>query len=127
METPILNEHNKQQFPPMHTGGMNALTCFFHRVLFVLLVFVVIGCGSQERKLDNYIYHLPNPEDFGIKTHMEALKYMEKLGFRTNKDNNKLVKNVDEVDEFYSVRHKRPNEFQEESKHFSSPIVTEEI
>ena len=41
----------------MHTGGLNALTCFFHRVLFVILVFVVIGCGSQERKLDNYNYN----------------------------------------------------------------------
>lgn len=53
---PIFNAHNKQEFPPMHTGGMNALSCFFHRVLFVILVFVVIGCGSQERKLDNYNY-----------------------------------------------------------------------
>ena len=52
---------------------------------------------AKKRNLEVFIYHLPNPEDFGIKTHMEALEYMEKLGFRTNKDNNQLVNSVDEV------------------------------
>lgn len=52
---------------------------------------------AAKRNLEVFIYHLPNPEDFGIKTHMEALEYMEKLGFRTNKENNRLVKNIDEV------------------------------
>lgn len=52
---------------------------------------------AAKRNLEVFIYHLPNPEDYGIKTHLEALKYMEKLGFRTNKDNNKLVNNVEEV------------------------------
>lgn len=55
---------------------------------------------AAKRNLEVYIYHLPNPEDFGIETHLEALKYMEKLGFRTNKDNNKLVHNIDEVFDF---------------------------
>ena len=55
---------------------------------------------AAKRNLEVFIYHLPNPEDYGIKTHMEALKYMEKLGFRVNKDNNKLVKNIDEVLDF---------------------------
>ena len=45
---------------------------------------------AKERKLDAFIYHLPNPEDFGIKTHLEALEYMRDLGFKTN-PNNKLV------------------------------------
>ena len=65
---------------------------------------------TAKRNLEVFIYHLPNPEDFGIKTHMEALKYMEKLGFRTNKDNNKLVKNIDEVLEFIHEKGKiRPS------------------
>ena len=55
---------------------------------------------SAKRNLEVFIYHLPNPEDFGIKTHMEALEYMEKLGFRTNKDNNRLVHNISEVFDF---------------------------
>ena len=55
---------------------------------------------AAKRNLEVFIYHLPNPEDYGIKTHMEALKYMEKLGFRTNKDNNELVDNIEEVLDF---------------------------
>ena len=55
---------------------------------------------AAKRNLEVFIYHLPNPEDYGIKTHLEALEYMEKLGFRTNKDNNKLVHNIDEVFDF---------------------------
>ena len=52
---------------------------------------------AKKRNLEVFIYHLPNPEDYGIKTHLDALKFMEELGFRTNKDNNTLVKSVDEV------------------------------
>ena len=52
---------------------------------------------AKSRNLEVFIYHLPNPEDYGIKTHLEALEYMEKLGFRTNRQNNKLVNNIDEV------------------------------
>ncbi len=51
---------------------------------------------AAQRKLDTFIYHLPNPEDYNIKTHHEALKFMEDLGFKTN-PNNKLVGNIDEV------------------------------
>lgn len=52
-----------------------------------------------KRKLECFIYHLPNPLDYGLKTHKEALDYMEKLGFRTNL-NNKLVNDVDGILEF---------------------------
>ena len=45
---------------------------------------------ARERKLDAFIYHLPNPEDFGIKTHLEALEFMKDLGFKVN-SNNKMV------------------------------------
>lgn len=45
---------------------------------------------AASRKLDCFIYHLPNPEDYGIKTHYEALEFMRDLGFKTN-PNNKLV------------------------------------
>ncbi len=54
---------------------------------------------AAKRKLDNFIYHLPNPEDFGIKTHEEAIEYMRKLGFKIN-PNNKLVNNISEVLQF---------------------------
>ena len=51
---------------------------------------------AASRKLECWIYHLPNPEDYGISTHMEALDYMKHLGFRVN-PNNKLVNNIDEL------------------------------
>lgn len=46
-----------------------------------------------KRKLECWIYHLPNPEDYNLKTHEEALSFMKSLGFRTN-PNNKTVKNI---------------------------------
>ena len=51
---------------------------------------------AASRKLDNFIYHLPNPLDYGIHTHYEALEYMKSLGFKVN-PNNRLVKNIHEV------------------------------
>lgn len=51
---------------------------------------------AAQRKLNCFIYHLPNPKDFGIKTHKEALDFMEELGFKVN-HNNKLVNNIDEL------------------------------
>lgn len=42
---------------------------------------------AASRKLDSWIYHLPNPEDYGIKTHFEALQFMKELGFKTNPNN----------------------------------------
>ncbi len=61
---------------------------------------------AAKRKLDTFIYHLPNPEDFGIKTHAEAIEYMKKLGFKTN-PNNRLVDNVSDVISFIEEKHKQ--------------------
>ncbi len=51
---------------------------------------------AAKRNLDAFLYHLPNPLDYGIKTHHEALEFMKSLGFKTN-PNNKIVKNITEV------------------------------
>ncbi len=51
---------------------------------------------AAQRKLDNFIYHLPNPLDYNIHTHYEALEYMKRLGFKVN-PNNRLVKDINEV------------------------------
>ncbi len=64
---------------------------------------------AASRKLDNFIYHLPDPEDYGLKTHAEAIEYMRKLGFKIN-PNNRLVKNINEVLEFIEEKGQiRPN------------------
>lgn len=51
---------------------------------------------AASRNLDTWIYHLPNPEDYNIKTHYEALLYMKSLGLKVN-PNNRLVKNIEEI------------------------------
>lgn len=54
---------------------------------------------AANRGLEAFIYHLPNPLDYGIHTHNDALNFMRDLGFRVN-ENNRLVNNINEVLEF---------------------------
>jgi len=51
---------------------------------------------TASRNLEAFIYHLPNPLDYGINTHYESLLFMEKLGFKVN-PNNKLVDDISGV------------------------------
>jgi DNA ligase, NAD-dependent len=41
---------------------------------------------AKSRKLDAWWYYFTNAQDFGIKTHYEALAKLDELGFKTNKD-----------------------------------------
>ena len=54
---------------------------------------------AASRKLDTWIYHLPNPTDYGITTHFQALMFMKELGFKVNPAN-RLVDGVDGILEF---------------------------
>ena len=54
---------------------------------------------AEERNLDCFIYHLPNPKDYDINTHHECLEYMKKLGLNVN-DTYKMCNNIDEVIEY---------------------------
>ena len=60
---------------------------------------------ASERKLDTWIYHLPNPADYGIKTHFEALEFMKELGFKVN-PNNRLVDGIDGILKFIEEKGK---------------------
>lgn len=51
---------------------------------------------TAKRELDNFIYYLPEPEKYGIKTHLEALDFMKSLGFKVNPAN-RLVKDIDGI------------------------------
>ena len=54
---------------------------------------------AAKRHLDTWIYHLPNPLDYGINTHYEALQYMKTLGFKVNPAS-RLVHDIDGILEF---------------------------
>jgi len=54
---------------------------------------------TEKRDLDCFIYHLPNPLDYGLSSHCECLEYMKKLGFNVNETYKKCL-NIDEVIEF---------------------------
>ena len=85
-----LNEKRKQKGEPLLQNCRNAAAGSIRQLDSKI---------AAERKLDNFIYHLPNPLDYGIHSHSEAIEYMKKLGFKTN-PNNRLVKNINEVIEF---------------------------
>jgi len=51
---------------------------------------------AAKRNLDNFIYHLPNPKDYGLKTHYEALEFMRELGFKVSA-NFVLAHNKEEI------------------------------
>lgn len=54
---------------------------------------------AAKRNLDTWIYHLPNPSEYGLKTQYESIEYMKSLGLKTNPAN-RLVKNIKEVMDF---------------------------
>lgn len=54
---------------------------------------------TAKRELDNFIYYLPEPEKYGIKTHLEALEFMKSLGFKVNPAN-RLVSDISGILKF---------------------------
>lgn len=91
-----LNEERKQNNEPLLKNARNAAAGSIRQLDSRI---------AAKRNLDTFIYHLPNPEDFGIKTHYEALEFMKELGFKTN-PNNKIVDNIDDVINFITEKSK---------------------
>lgn len=54
---------------------------------------------TEERQLDCFIYHLPNPLEYNLKYHHECLEYMKNLGFVVN-PTYRICNNIDEVIDF---------------------------
>lgn len=63
---------------------------------------------ASKRGLDCLIYHLPNPLDYNIHYHVEALQYMGNIGLPTNYENNKEVSTIQELLEYinYYTEHR---------------------
>ena len=54
---------------------------------------------AARRNLATFLYHLPNPQDYGINTQMEALEFMKDLGFTVN-PNIKKIDNIIDIQEY---------------------------
>ena len=52
---------------------------------------------TAKRQLDYMAYFIPNPNDYGLKTQMESLEFLKKLGFVTNYKLNKIAHNANEI------------------------------
>lgn len=52
---------------------------------------------AAKRNLDFMAYFVPNPEDYGIKTQSESLKFLKELGFVTNHKLNEHAKSVIDI------------------------------
>ncbi len=89
-----LNEARKQNNQPLLQNCRNAAAGSIRQLDSKI---------AAQRKLDTFIYHLPNPLDYGLNTHSEAIEYMKKLGFKTN-PNNRLVNNIEELLEFINEK-----------------------
>ena len=51
---------------------------------------------AASRKLEAFWYYLVNADELGFKKHSDALNYIEKIGFRTNKERS-ICNGIDEV------------------------------
>ena len=56
---------------------------------------------AASRNLSTFLYHLPNPEKYGITSQMEALGFIKKLGFTVN-PNIKKIDDINEIEEYIS-------------------------
>ena len=54
---------------------------------------------AASRNLNCFLYHLPNPIDYGLYKHSSVLDFFEELGLRVNQKR-RLCKNIGEVIEF---------------------------
>ena len=64
---------------------------------------------AAKRNLSTFIYHLPNPDNYGIDYHHKTLEFMKNLGFTVN-PNIIVAKNIDEVIKYIDKwQEERPN------------------
>jgi len=64
---------------------------------------------AASRKLEAFWYYLVNADELGFKKHSDALNYIEKIGFRTNKER-RICNGIEEVLAYVAeYTEKRPN------------------
>ena len=81
------NAQREEEGLPTFANPRNATAGTLH-----LLDPVVVS----QRKLDSFIYYIVKPQQYGLKTQWEALKFLENMRFKVN-PHSKLCESVDEV------------------------------
>lgn len=66
-QQPVINEHNKQEYPPMHTRGLNTSLIIKRIVLCIVMAFMTYSAGAQKR-----MYPIP-------QAHLQTNKFDKKL------------------------------------------------
>ena len=93
------NERNEQEGRPLFANCRNAAAGSIRNLDSSI---------AASRKLNAYWYYFVNASDFGIYKHSDALNYIEKLGFRTNKER-RICNGIEEVIKYIDEYHvKRP-------------------
>lgn len=95
-----LNEEREKTGEPLFANARNAAAGSIRQLDSAI---------AASRGLDAFWYYFVNAKDFGIRYHSEALKFADKLGFKTNPER-RICHGIDEVIDFikeYTV--KRPN------------------
>jgi DNA ligase (NAD+) len=97
-----LNKRRKENDEPLLANARNAAAGSIRQLDSKI---------AATRKLDAYWYYFVNAGDFGLKKHSDALLYLEKLGFKTNKERH-LCQDIGEViayiEEYQSKRNSLP-------------------
>jgi len=95
-----LNEEREKNGEPLFANARNAAAGSIRQLDSAI---------AASRGLDAFWYYFVNAKDFGIRYHSEALKFADKLGFKTNPER-RLCHGIEEVIEYikeYTV--KRPD------------------
>ena len=71
-----INEEREENGEEVFANPRNAASGTIRQLDFTIV---------SKRGLDCYLYYLVNAENYGIKTHLESIKFIEKLGFKTTK------------------------------------------
>lgn len=64
---------------------------------------------ARERNLSTFLYHIPQPSNYNLKTQYESLEFMKDLTFTVN-PNIKKVKSIEEVIEYINYWHNHRKE-----------------
>ena len=90
-QEPILNAHNKEEYPPMHTEGMNSTSKTKYRhiniVILVVGVALLFGCGGKSMYSDTTdsseeIFSPLNSQE------TDSIEFYDEITFETDRDTN---------------------------------------